>query len=162
MKDLILEKKNQKEHSRMHNIKTDMYIIYLNWLFKYKLITNDIQQNYSTVQQDTFKIIQLLNEYVHGRRKYPKQYIINQIMDFQSSLVIGDKLDVYKILEFRIFYKQFILKNDIYQDIYSTRQYSTQVEQMLDMIYNGISHDTYLNENEVLDVLLTKKPNKRK
>ncbi len=156
-----MEKRNNKHQQPflqlLYNIKTD-FCIKIYQLKAFYMLHIGI----SAIQAKTFTVMILLHEHVKGKRKNSKQFIINAIMDLQTLMIVEDTIDYSKIIEYHMFYNLLIDKNDQYQMFNSSRIYTDQVRKMMRDLYLGLSHNEYLNEIELKELLNTKLPNKRK
>ena len=122
---------------------------------QYKLIG---KQDASAIEHLSYDLILMLYSYISGKRKYTKEYIIEYIMNFQTSIIdsTGNALDYYTVNSYNTFHSQFILKNDLYQMIMSDRYYMDQVQDIMNTLYIGMVNE-YLSENELRDIITRKK-----
>lgn len=135
----------------LHNIKIDTYI----FIFELKQLY-DLYTGISSVQAKTFSIIKQLNGSMNGYRRYSINKIINNIMLLQELLIAkdGNSLDYYKIKKIKTVTNYILTRNDfISEGFIMSESNKNQIKNIMQEIVNNLSHDNYLNELEIREII---------
>ena len=100
--------KQSKLNQFLYNLDIDIKI----FMYNIKL-RMDIYLYTSSVQAKTFSIINQLNGYYKGERRFRRQGIINNMMRLQELFLVDEDIDYYKKMKSKAFYKYLVTNKNI-------------------------------------------------